>query len=187
MSRKQLVIWLVAGLGLTTALLRSFGQPWWCACGSPNPWSSQIFSRHNSQHLLDPYSFTHYEHGLLLFLAFWFLLGDRWSSQARFLAAVWAECLWEVFENTPWTLQRYRQNTIALDYYGDSVANALGDILCCALGYAAAASVSIWVTLASLVVLEVTLVLAVRDSLLLNVVQLVAPQEALRRWQQRSP
>ena len=38
----------------------------WCRCGGWSLWSWDIWSKHNSQHLIDPYTLTHVLHGVLL-------------------------------------------------------------------------------------------------------------------------
>src|SRR5262249_24340111 len=117
--------------------LRVQGHLWWCKCGQPWPWSGNAWSGHNSQHLFGPYSFTHVLHGVL-----WCgLLGWCWPRLApvwRLALAVTASVLWEVIENTIFVIQRFREATVSLEYDGDTVANALGDILSCAAGFALA-------------------------------------------------
>jgi hypothetical protein len=129
---------------------------------------------------VDPYVFTHVTHGLGFYaLARLFRIPPRW----RLVAVIGIECAWEVFENTPFVIERYRAATISLDYYGDSVLNSLADIAACAGGYALAARWPWRVTLAVFVVLEGLLVLLIRDNLTLNVWMLIWPIEAVRRWQ----
>jgi len=72
---------------------------------------------------------------------------------------------------------------MALGYHGDSVANSIGDILACMVGFRLAASLPAAATIAFTIAQEVALVLWIRDSLLLNVVMLVHPIAALKRWQ----
>ncbi len=137
---------------------------------------------HNSQHFLDPYSFTHVSHGLLLCgLLAW--AAPRLAPAWQLLLAVCVETLWEVFENSAFVIQRYRTATMALGYEGDTIANSLGDILCCALGFLLARRLGLWASVALFVLTEIVLLLWIHDSLLLNVVMLIYPINAIKAWQ----
>ena len=59
--------------------------------------------------------------------ALW-LVARRWPVERRFLIALLIEASWEVIENTPMVIDRYRATTAALGYTGDSVINSLSDI-----------------------------------------------------------
>ncbi len=177
----------MAGLALLTAgVLAAMGRTPWCACGSLSPVSFDVWSRHNSQHLLDAYSFSHFQHGLLFFAAAWLFERGR-RPGASLVAAVALEAAWEIVENTPLVIDRYRAATVSLDYAGDSVANSMADLACCALGWLVARRLPWWGTALLLVGIEGAMVLAIRDSLLLNVWMLVAPSEAVRAWQAGDP
>jgi hypothetical protein len=162
--------------------LALLGRRAWCACGSLALWWSDVASAHNSQHLFDPYSFTHALHGLLLYAALRLALGQRWPAQ-RLLLALAAEVGWEVLENTDAVINAYRQSTVSLGYYGDSIANSLGDVLACAAGYTAAALAPAWLCALTFAAVEVALLATIRDSLLLNVLMLLHPIAALKQWQ----
>jgi hypothetical protein len=162
--------------------LSVMGQPLWCQCGSLSPWSMQVQSSHNSQHLIDPYSLTHVLHGVL-FWAGLRLLPPRASAEVRLALCAAVESVWEVFENTDTVIQRYREATISLDYFGDSVLNSLADVAACVVGYALASRVPGWVTVLAFVLTELVLVAWIRDSLLLNMIMLVHPIEAIKAWQ----
>lgn len=168
------------------AALRVMGRRWWCRCGSLTPVSWHVASSHNSQHLLDAYSFSHVQHGLLLFPALSWLARRRWPDaalRAGLVGSLVAEAAWEVLENTPMVIDRYRAATISLDYVGDSVANSLSDVACCGLGALFAARAPLWVTALVFGSIELGLLGTIRDSLLLNVLMLVAPSDAVRAWQ----
>lgn len=167
----------------TAAVLHGMGRPWWCVRGDLAPWSSEVASAHNSQHLVDPYTLTHVLHGLGFYAILWALAGGRLSPRQRFLLAMGIEAAWEIFENTDFVIQRYREATISLDYFGDSVINSLGDILACACGYALAAGLPLWGSLATFAGVELLLILWIRDSLLLNILMLLWPVEAIKTWQ----
>lgn len=166
--------WLATGVavGLGIWQLRSQGRQWWCACGEPFLWCGDVFGRHNSQHLLDPYSLTHVLHGVVLCgLASWLCPGIRPSWQ-MFLAVA-AETIWEVIENTPYTIERYRALAIAAGYQGDTIANSLGDIGCCAAGFFAARRLGFWGSVGLFVGVESVLMIWIGDNLVLDVVRLI--------------
>ena len=175
---------------LTVIALRLEGRRWWCACGQPALWKSDVWSSHCSQHLLDPYSFTHFSHGLIFCGVFTLLAGLLQRRFGRTLSVPWQLCvsvvvaaLWEIAENSPFVIERYRSATMSLDYLGDSIANSLGDIGCCALGFVAARKLG-WVrSLIVFVVIELVLLAWIRDNLTLNVVMLVWPIHAIKAWQ----
>ena len=178
--------WLIVpALGaLTVVLMRLEGRRWWCAGGEAFLWTSDVWSRHNSQHLGDPYSFTHVSHGLIFFGLLTIIpFSNRWPISWRLCVATAGEALWEVLENTPWVIERYRETTMALGYEGDSIANALGDIGCFILGFALAARLGFRWSLALFVTMEVVLVMTIRDNLALNVLMLLWPVEAIKVWQ----
>lgn len=166
----------------TAVALRAMGRSWWCACGNPVPWSWVVHSSHNSQHLLDPYSFTHVLHGVIFFALLKLLL-PRAATRARFLIAVIIESGWEILENSPLIIERYRAATISLNYYGDSIANSISDIAACAVGYWIAGKIGWRWSLAMFVLVELMLVVTIRDCLALNVLMLLHPIEAIKQWQ----
>ncbi|MEI7700279.1 MAG: DUF2585 family protein [Planctomycetia bacterium] len=158
------------------------GQPLYCRCGALNIVSLEVFSRHNSQHLLDPYSLTHAMHGVLLAGLFRLI---RWSSlQAhRFQAVIVMETLWELLENSPMVIQRYRTATSSLDYSGDSIVNSFGDILSCSAGYLVFYLLGSRKSTVIFIASELLLVLTIRDCLLLNILMLAWPIETIKAWQ----
>jgi hypothetical protein len=145
-------------------------------------WTGQVCSSDNSQHFLDPYSFTHLLHG---FLFFWLIAlpASRLRSSWQLVLAVVVEGLWEVFENTNFVIDRYRSTTAALGYTGDTVVNSFGDIVCCLLGFLIAKRLGLRRSLIAFFLLELILILWIRDSLLLEIVMLVVPIDAIRNWQ----
>lgn len=141
-----------------------------------------MLSKHNSQHVIDPYSFTHILHGIL---EFWLigLVFTRLPMAWRFFVAILIESSWEVAENTDYVINRYREATISLDYFGDSIINSLADIVCCGLGFLIAWKLRFWRSLALFIATEIVLIFTIRDSLLLNIVMLLCPVDAIRQWQ----
>lgn len=167
---------------LTVLQLWNQGRIWWCKLGDYALWSSDAWGKHNSQHLFDPYSFTHVLHGVLYF---WLinLIFRRASLFWRFFIAIAVECAWEILENTNRVIEHYRTATLALDYYGDSIANSTGDIFCCAVGFWLAYKLKFWRSLALFLLIEIVLLITIRDSLLINIAMLVHPIEAIKTWQ----
>ena len=145
-------------------------------------WVGDVNSDQNSQQLTDPYTFSHIIHGAL-FYGLTHLTMRRSSIGARLLVALTIEGAWEVYENTDTVINRYRAATIALGYYGDSVLNSFSDIAACLLGFVLASRLRWWWTVSWVVATEVALALAIRDNLTLNIVMLIWPIEAIRRWQ----
>jgi len=158
------------------------GRHWWCPAGDLWPWSWQIWSQHNSQHIVDPYSFTHVLHGVL---EYWILglLFPRLRPAWRLVIAVFIESSWEVAENSAYVIERYREETISLNYFGDSIINSISDIFCCAGGFTVAHKLRFWRSLALFLLTETVLILWIRDSLLINILMLIYPVDAIRQWQ----
>jgi len=183
-SWRRALPWLLmlAIMAVAVILERHEGRIWWCACGKWNVWDGDIWSAHNSQHWLDPYSFTHVLHGVLLCgLLAW--LAPRWPLAWRLTVAVLLEAGWEVLENSAFIIQRYREATIGQGYTGDSIANSMADIACCAAGFLLARRVGLKGSIVLFVVVEVGLALWVRDNLTLNVLMLIHPVDSVKAWQ----
>lgn len=145
-------------------------------------WEGNIWSQEQSQRLADPYSFTHIEHGLLFYVVLW-LAARRADPRVRLAAAVAIEAGWEILENSPIVIDRYRAVTIALGYVGDSVLNSVSDVAMMAFGFAIAARAPVRVSVALAVIMELGLLFWVRDNLALNILMLVHPVDAIRVWQ----
>ena len=181
---KRVLPWLaiVVVLVLTTYQLRSQGRLWWCSCDYLLLWSGDPWSSDNSQHLLDPYSFTHLLHGIVLY-ALLALVAGRVSTVCRLWLAVTIEALWEIVENSELVIRRYREETAALGYHGDTIVNSISDIVVCGLGFVLARHLGARRTVALFLATEVVLVFWIRDSLLLNVLMLIYPIDAIKEWQ----
>lgn len=178
------VLSLIVIVRLGVELLRIEGHRWWCACGQPALWAGNIWSEHNSQHLFDPYSFTHLSHGLIFFIGFSLIAPlRRWRIAWRLVLAVGIEMAWEILENSHWVIDRYRHATLALGYQGDTIANSLGDVVCCALGFFIAMSLGLRRSVLLFVAIELMLLLWIRDNLALNVLMLLHPVAFVRSWQ----
>lgn len=167
---------------VTAFLLHHHGRIWWCACGKATPWSGDIWTSHNSQHLFDPYSFSHVLHGVI-FCGLFALLLRKASSQWRFFFSIVLECAWELFENSPFIIQRYREGTFALGYEGDSVLNSMGDVMSCGIGFAVAYYLGLRRSLVFVAIVELVMLVWIRDNLTLNIIMLIHPIDAIKAWQ----
>lgn len=167
---------------IAATVLSFQGRVWWCDAGDYTPWSWLIWSRHNSQHFIDPYTFTHILHGVA---EFWIisLIFRKVPLVWRLVIAVGLEGTWEVVENTNYVINRYREATISLDYYGDSIINSISDMLACATGFLISYKIKFWRSLALFLATELVLILWVRDSLVINIIMLIYPIEAIKTWQ----
>ena len=166
----------------TAIVLYAMGHPWICKCGTVKLWHLQVVSSENSQHLFDWYSPSHVIHGFAFYFLFW-LIAPRASFGTRLLLAIGVEAAWEIIENTDYVINRYREATVALDYYGDSVINSVSDILFMVLGFVLAARLPIWLTVTIAIALEVFTGIMIRDGLALNVLTLLWPSETVLQWQ----
>lgn len=167
---------------LMIVLLRAQGRLFICACGEVQIWTSDTCSSNNSQHLLDPYSFTHVLHGVMFF---WLitLLFRRMARGRQVLLALLLEAVWEVIENSSFIIDRYRTATAALGYQGDTVVNSIGDLLCALVGYLIARKLGVRRSLILFLLVELILILWIHDSLLLQILMLLRPIEAIKLWQ----
>lgn len=184
--RLSLPVALAISLGLilaTAAILIWLGQPLMCKCGYIKLWHGGRGDSEISQHLTDWYSYSHLLHGVIFYFVLWAVFRGRLSIAARLVIAVLVECAWEIFENTPFIINRYRTQTISRDYFGDTVINSMGDILAMVVGFFLTARLPAWVTVMLLIATEVGLFLLIRDNLLLNIIMLIYPLESIRQWQ----
>ena len=175
--------WAIAGTALATAVvLLWMGQPPFGPDGRFAWWDGDIWSPGTSQRFADPYSFSHVGHGLIFYGLLW-AAGRKRPVGERLFAAVVLEAGWEILENSPIIIQRYRESTIATGYAGDSVLNSMSDVAMMAAGFLAARRLPVWTSVALLVGLEAAALLVIRDNLTLNIIMLLAPNDAIRSWQ----
>ena len=163
------------------ALLFLMARPPICTCGRIELWHGALDGG-NSQHIADWYSLSHIIHGFLFYAAARFLM-RRQPLGPRLAVAVAVESLWEILENSPLIIDRYRTATIALGYSGDSIINSMSDIGMMALGFFFAARAPVWLTILTGIALELIALYVIRDNLTLNVLMLTSPIDAVKDWQ----
>ena len=183
-NKKTFWSWLTIALVLTATAwqLHHQGRAWWCSCGRAFLWTSNAWGSLTSQTFLDPYSFTHILHGLI-FCGLLTLLIRGLSIKWRFCIAITIEAVWELIENTNTVIEHYRAATASLGYQGDTVMNSLGDVMCCAIGFMIARKLGWWRSLVLFMATEALLLIWIRDSLLLEILMLINPINAIKVWQ----
>jgi hypothetical protein len=183
LKRQQWIIGVfIAVLGLTAGIELWMGRSPLGPDGKFGWWEGNIWSSENSQRLADPYSFSHIVHGMLFYAVLW-LVARRLPVRYRLLLALVVEAGWEILENSPLIINRYREATISLGYVGDSVLNSSSDIVMMALGFLFAWRARPWVTVAAIIVMEAGCALWIRDNLTLNIIMLIHPVDAIKHWQ----
>ncbi|KPL68565.1 hypothetical protein SZ64_10890 [Erythrobacter sp. SG61-1L] len=178
----------LAVAALVLAILLAMHRPVMCECGTIKLWHGVVQSSENSQHITDWYSPSHLIHGLL----FYFFAHILWRRLRLFggVPTRWAlpiaigfEGFWEVLENTPFIINRYREVTVSWGYAGDSIVNSMSDIGWMTLGFLLASRLPAWASVALGVGLELFTLAMIRDNLTLNVLMLVWPVDAIVQWQ----
>jgi len=183
--RESGAILVIAGItviAVAELIIHAMGHSWICPCGSVKLWSGVTGTSENSQHLTDWYTPSHVIHGVLFYTVLRLFL-PRWPAGARALVALLVEASWEVIENTPWIMDRYRTATISLSYFGDSVVNSTSDILAMLFGFWLASRLPAWASAVLVVATEVVVGAVIRDNLTLNIIMLIRPLDAIKAWQ----
>ena len=174
---------LLAMLLIAISYLRWQGRVWICQQGDAwIPVSLKVDSPHNSQHLLDAYSLSHMLHGILFYGLFW-LFRRKLTMPWRLVGAAAIEIAWEMMENSPVVINRYRTATMALGYEGDSILNSMGDVLSFVIGFYVARRAGLWWSIAIFLAVDLSMLWWIRDNLALNVLMLLWPIDAIRKWQ----
>lgn len=176
--------WLIASALIASqgSILFYLGQPMISRTGVLQLWCGDVQSRENSQHLTDWYTFTHVIHGVG---SYWILglLTPRSSMPFRFIIAVAMEVLWEIMENTPMVIDRYRRLALANGYSGDSIVNSISDTLAMLFGFYISRTFPSPLITGYTIFSELFCALKIRDNLTLNLIQLIHPFESISRWQ----
>ena len=167
-------------------ILKAMGRPFISNSGTVKLWHAEVASSENSQHISDWYTFSHIVHGFLFFFLLWLI--SKKIPQIRkfsvgFVIAVVMESVWEVIENTDFIINRYREATIALDYFGDSITNSTSDIFFMSLGFLMASRLSVLASVSFVAASEIMLAIVIRDNLALNILMLIYPIDAIKEWQ----
>jgi hypothetical protein len=162
------------------AILLGMGRPPICTCGRIALWGPAGPTQ--SQMFADWYSPSHVIHGFLFYVALW-LVARKWPVEWRFLLALLVEVAWEIFENTPMVIDRYRTVTVSLGYLGDSTFNSLSDVLMMVLGFVAARKLPLWGSILVVVALELVPLFVIRDNLTLNIWMFLWPNKHIIAWQ----
>ncbi|PLK70220.1 hypothetical protein C0V73_16955 [Rhizobium sp. TH135] len=158
------------------------GRIWICECGYVKLFEAGVNTPGNSQHLFDWYTPSHIIHGFLFYGLGWLVM-RRKPITAKLALAALIEAAWEILENSPIVIDRYRTATMAVGYTGDSILNSGMDMVAMIAGFLFAARMPIWLTVVIALGFEVLTAIVIRDNLTLNVLMLVWPIEAVKTWQ----
>ena len=178
--------WVITGLLvfliIMTVYLNAQGRLWFSASGDVLLWVGDAFSNENSQQLLDPYSFSHFLHGVIFFFILKYTFRN-FSLESRFVASVMMEGCWEMLENSAIIINRYRNATAALGYNGDTIYNSYGDLLSCSIGFIVERYVGLKWSILMFIAIELICLFWIKDNLTLNVIMLIYPIEGIKDWQ----
>lgn len=182
LKHKAQILALFAILVIAGLIELKMGRLIFGPSGHPLLFTWDVNTSEQSQTSFDIYSLSHIIHGILFY---WLLawLFPRMALSWRLVAAVFIEAGWEVLENSPLIIDRYRAVTIAWGYVGDSIWNSLSDICMVIIGFFMTHRLPAWATILSIIVMELLALYLVRDNLTLNILMLTFPLESVREWQ----
>jgi hypothetical protein len=183
-SGSQWMLAAAALVALQAFALIGMGHPVVCECARVELWHANPSGPETSQHVTDWYTYSHVIHGFAFYFLLW-LVAPRMPVGLRLALAIGIEAAWEVLENTPPIMERYRQSALARGYFGDSVVNSIFDTFAAVIGFVLARVLPVWASVAIIVVTESFLAYMIRDNLLLNIVQLIHPSDLVSNWQAR--
>lgn len=172
----------VGVLALQALVLLAMGQPPICECGYVTLWHGDVSGPETSQQLIDWYTYTHVIHGIAFYLILWLTVPGV-PVGLRFALALGLEAGWEIFENTPFIINRYRESALAQGYFGDSVINSVADTFATAFGFLLARILPVWSIIVVVIAAELLSAYMIRDNLVLNIIQLISPSDAISNWQ----
>jgi hypothetical protein len=186
LSIRNVALIVFAMVALQAVILYALGRVPICTCGTIHLWQNTVNSAENSQHIFDWYTPSHVIHGILFYVALW-LVFPKMPVALRFLLALGIEVAWEVVENMPFVIERYRSSTISFSYHGDSIVNSVSDAFAMSFGFLLAARLPVLVSVSLIVALELMVAYFVRDNLTLNILMLLYPLDSVRDWQAALP
>lgn len=183
-SPNTIALFVICGsiLVFQALVLLAMGQPTICECGYVTLWHGDLSGPETSQQLIDWYTYTHVIHGIAFYLILW-LAAPGLPIGLRFVLAFGMEAAWEIFENTPFIINRYRESALAQGYFGDSVINSVADTFATAFGFMLARILPVWSIIVVVIAAELLSAHMIRDNLMLNIIQLIYPSEAISNWQ----
>lgn len=181
-KKKYALAGLIVVVILMALLLQNQGRVWFSNSGDFYLWEGDIWSAESSQQFLDPYSFSHMLHGVIFF-GLLYLIVPKLNWLWRFTISTALEAGWEILENSQMIINRYRDATAALGYEGDSIINSIGDLFSCGVGFIVAYYLGLKKSIILFILVELFMIIVLRDSLLLNVIMLLYPIEGIKEWQ----
>ena len=188
-SARAAWVWTLAALAVAAAyavILLAMGRTLICPCGAIELWHGAANDSGTSQHVTDWYAFSHVIHGFL-FYGGAHLIGRLRGRPLGFgpalVLALVVEGGWEVLENSPLIIERYRETTASDLYAGDSVLNSMSDMGAMAIGFLIARVAPVWTVVAVAIAMELAALYVIRDNLTLNVLMIVWPLDAIKDWQ----
>jgi hypothetical protein len=134
-------------------------------------WNSELTLQHNSQHVADAYSLLHLSIGSFIYmLTQHFNQTLRWTHWA--VVGLASAAAWEAVENLPALIALFNPPGLEV-YHGDSILNALGDVVFVCAGLALATRLrpgALWAAIAGI---ELACAVLIQDSILWGTVRII--------------